>query len=375
MIRRTILLVAFALVSCGEDSPQQVFDKTPVALDTRVAAQNLDHPWELVWGPDNWIWFTERKGHIGRLNPETGEVIRIHTISEVWQASESGLLGLALHPNFPATPYLFVVYTYDAGAELEKVVRFTYNGSTLTEPTTLLDGISAYYIHDGSRLLIHDEKLFITTGDGGDMPSAQNKNDLNGKVLRINLDGSIPADNPIAGSPVWSWGHRNPQGLTIGANGILYASEHGPDRDDEVNIIQKGRNYGWPTVNGYCDVQSEQSFCQTNDVVEPIAAYTPTLAVCGTAYYGKTLIPQWNNALLMVTLKEKQLMILNLSADGTAVDSQTKAFDNEFGRLRAICVAPDGRVFFSTNDEGNDKVIEVKPKQADIRKANSEVVK
>lgn len=355
MLKRLPLLAILALVSCGSSS-EELNIPTAVGVETRVAATGLDHPWELVWGPDNWIWYTERIGRIGRLNPETGEVQLIHTFSNVWQASESGLLGMALHPDFPTTPHLFAAYTYEDGAaKRERVVRLTYNGSALTDETILIDGIFAANIHDGCRLVIHDNHLFITTGDAGNQGLPQNKDAINGKVLRINLDGSIPSDNPMPENAVWSWGHRNPQGLVVAPNGILYASEHGPDRDDEVNIIEKGRNYGWPNVNGYCE-GNEVAFCNANNVAEPIAAWTPTLAVCGLKYYNNDLIPQWKNSLIMATLKEQQLMILHLSPDGRSVDSQTKAFDNQFGRLRAVCIAPDGRVFFSSQD----KVIEVK---------------
>lgn len=373
MLRRLLLLVLLPLLtlgSCGSSEEGQNFP-TVVGVETRIAATGLDHPWELIWGPDDWIWFTERDGRIGRLNPENGEVQRIHTIDEVWQSSESGLLGMAMHPEFPNTPHLFVAYTYEASeGEREKIVRFTFNGSTLVEPTTIVDGIRAASFHDGCRLLIHDNKLFITTGDATDKSTAQDQNSVNGKILRVDLDGSVPADNPIPGNPLWSWGHRNPQGLVMASNGIMYSSEHGPDRDDEVNIIVKGRNYGWPNVNGYCNEPNEQAFCSQNQVVEPIAAWTPTLAVCGTTYYDKAAIPQWKNSLLMLTLKEEQLMVLKLSEDGRSIVSQEKAFDGQFGRLRGICVAPDGRVFFSTNDEQEDKVIEVK---ASIAKTKSSV--
>lgn len=374
MIKQLSSLVLLALaafvISCGstEDTPNF---PTAVGIESRIAATGLAHPWELIWGPDNWIWFTERKGTIGRLNPESGEVQRLHTIADVWQVSESGLLGMALHPNFPATPHLFVCYTYDlSGTKQEKVVRYTYNGTTLVEPTIILDNLKANQIHDGSRLLIVQDKLFITTGDAGDKSTSQNKGSNNGKILRVNLDGSIPSDNPIPGNALWSFGHRNPQGLVMASNGIMYSSEHGPGSNDEMNIIEKGRNYGWPTVEGYCDLPNEETFCQANDVKEPIAAWTPTLAVGGTTYYNSDHIPQWKNSLLMLTLKEKQLMVLKLSADGKRVDSQLKAFDNQFGRLRGICVSPDGRVFFSSNDESPDVVVEVK---ASVAKRKSSV--
>jgi aldose sugar dehydrogenase len=372
MKNRLLLLVLCLLplcVACSETNDTPSFP-TAVGIESRVAATGLDHPWELVWGPDNWIWFTERGGAVGRLDPVSGEVQRVHTIADVWANGESGLLGLAMHPDFPNTPHLFVAYTYDDGSRKEKIVRYTYNGTTLVEPMILLDGLKANTFHDGCRLLIHDNKLFITTGDAGDQSTPQNKNALNGKILRLNLDGTVPTDNPIAGSAVWSWGHRNPQGFVMASNGIMYSSEHGPSSNDELNIIEKGRNYGWPTVEGFCDLSNEKTFCQANDVKEPIAAWTPTLAVSGTTYYNSDHIPQWKNSVLMLTLKEKQLMVLKLSADGKRVDSQLKAFDNQFGRLRGICVSPDGRVYFSSNDEATDVVVEVK---ASVAKRKSSV--
>lgn len=358
------LSAGLVLSSCSTGSGDTTIPESiePKDVATRVAASGLAHPWELVWGPDNWIWFTERKGPIGRLNPETGEVERLFTVPDVWQRSESGLLGLALHPQFATTPYLYVAYTYNNGSAKERIVRYTYTGSGLTDPTVLLDGILAWETHDGCRLSIVGDKLFATTGDAQQTQLSQNTKSLNGKVLRMNLDGSIPSDNPDPTSYTWSFGHRNAQGLVMAPNGIFYSSEHGPGSDDEVNIIEKGRNYGWPAVKGYCNIAVEQQFCDANNVVEPIAAWTPTVAASGMTYYDKDLIPQWKNSLLMLTLKDKKLIQLKLDAAGRKVDSQYVYFKNEYGRLRGICVAPDGRLFFSTNDEGDDKVIEVKPK-------------
>jgi aldose sugar dehydrogenase len=181
-------------------------------------------------------------------------VTPVFTIAEVEPDGEGGLLGMVLHPNFATSPLVFVVYNYDDGAVYkEKVVRFTYNGTTLTSPLTIIDNIAAAGIHNGSRLVITpDLKLFITTGDANNTALPQDLAARNGKVLRLNLDGSIPADNPGAPSPVWSSGHRNPQGLVY-ANNMLYSSEHGADTDDEINIIEKNRNYGWPTVRGLCN--------------------------------------------------------------------------------------------------------------------------
>ncbi|GAI30312.1 unnamed protein product, partial [marine sediment metagenome] len=168
----------------------------------------------------------------------------------------------------------------------ERLVRYTYDTDTLVNEMILLDGIPAGYYHIGSRVIIlPDRTILMSTGDVGSASYALDTNRLHGKFLRLNLDGSVPYDNPIPGSYVWSLGHRNAQGLVRAPNGIIYSSEHGPANDDEVNIIEKERNYGWPEVQGFCDLPDEQTYCTANNVMEPIAAWTPTLAVCGLDYY------------------------------------------------------------------------------------------
>ncbi len=221
-----------------------------------------------------------------------------------------------------------------------------------------MDNIDASGIHNGCRLVIKDDKLYITTGDAANQPSAQNTSSLNGKVLRINLDGSIPSDNPIANNRVWSWGHRNAQGLVFAGN-KLFSSEHGPANDDEINTIEKGRNYGWPTVEGKCNETSEQSFCTANNIKEPIYTWTPTAAVCGMDFYNSDHLPQWKNSLLVTTLKNSRLYQLKLNAAQTEVTEAIEFFNNKYGRLRDICIAPDGKVYFSTSNGSNDKIVVV----------------
>ncbi|MDX5346111.1 MAG: PQQ-dependent sugar dehydrogenase, partial [Hymenobacteraceae bacterium] len=266
--------------------------------------------------------------------------------------SEGGLLGMALHPDFANNPYVYTVYTYSSGSTiLEKVVRCTYNGSSLGSPFILLDNIIGANVHDGSRLLIlPDNTLLVSTGDAANSSTSQNQNSLNGKILRMNLDGTIPANNPTPGSYVYSYGHRNPQGLTRSPGGAIYSSEHGASTDDEVNIIQPNRNYGWPTVEGLCNTPAEQTFCNTNNVAEPIATWTPTVAPAGIIYYNNPAIPEWQNSVLLTTLKASKLVHLQLNAAGTAVTAQTDYLTSRYGRLRAICQAPDGRIFISTSN-------------------------
>lgn len=349
-------------------------------LVTRDVVTELDTPWELIWGPDNWIWMTERYGRISRVNPETGQVQALLTVSEVYENFECGLLGMALHPNFSTDPYVYIAYTYRISPPSTQVAvriaRYRYNGTSLVEPIALREGVNlASTIHAGSRLLIDpDGKLIVTMGDGGNAAVAQSLTSFSGKILRMNLDGSVPADNPWSTAPspqsyFWTIGHRNPQGMVYGPNGKLYISEHGPDEDDEVNIVTQSRNYGWPQVTGTCDLPAEQSYCNDWNVMEPIAWWTPTLAVAGIDYYNHpSAIPEWKNSILMTTLKEQELRVLKLSADGSRVDTQLVYYNNVYGRLRDVCVAPDGRVFISTSNQdqtrnpkpGDDRIVEIK---------------
>lgn len=335
-----------------------------VPLRDSVVAGNLQLPWEILWGPDDHIWMTERGGRISRFDPQTGNRSTLITISDVVSNGEGGLLGMALHPSFSSTPYVYVIYNYmNGGNYREKLVRYTYNSSnqTLGNPAPLLDDIAAAGIHNGSRLLIVGDKLFISTGDASNTSLAQTISSPNGKILRLNLDGSIPADNPQPGNPYWSWGHRNPQGLVY-ANGRLYSSEHGPSSNDEINIIEKGRNYGWPNVEGFCDESSESSFCSSQNVAEPIIAWTPTIATAGLDYYQHDLIPQWKNSLLLATLKNQRLYQLKLNATGNAIDSSATYLNGNYGRLRDICISPAGKVYVCTSNGGNaDVLVEIRP--------------
>lgn len=376
LISTALITSALVLFSCKKEeikldtTGEEILSAKPGNtgnIRTRVLNNTLNFPWEILWAPDNSIWFTEREGRVKKMNPETGAVTLIATISEVASTTNfNGLLGMALHPQFDSNPFVFLVYNYfdPAGNYLEKIVRYTYNGSTLVSPVTLVDGIigkiGGDFIHNGSRLVIGpDMKLYATTGDANlrfQLP--QDPASLNGKTLRINLDGSIPPDNPF-GNAVWTPGHRNAQGLVF-ALGKLYSSEHGETTNDEINILERGRNYGWPFVEGFCDLPAEQTFCAANNVREPIFTWTPTVAPSGIDFYNRNQIAQWKNSLLVTFLKDKRLRQMQLNETGTEIESVHDYFVNQFGRLRDVAISPDGKVYLCTDNGNNaDMIIEV----------------
>ena len=329
------------------------------SLQVREVIGNLNIPWEIKWGYDNYIWMTERPGIVSRVDVETGEKHVILNIENfVFSGNnEAGLLGMEFHPNFQENKLIFLTYTYLQGSNIEeRIVAYTYNpiSDVLENEQILLDNINGNTTHIGSRILaLDDQTILISTGDAQDQSSSQDINALTGKILRMDISetnfGGIPTNNPIANSYVWSYGHRNAQGLELAPNGLIYSSEHGPTSDDELNILIPNNNYGWPTVNGFCDSPPENTFCEENNIVEPLIAWTPTIAPSDIIWYNHPAIPEFQNSLLMTVLKEKMLVKFEFTESGEELISATNFFEDEWGRLRDICISPDGKIYLATN--------------------------
>ncbi|HEY7367626.1 MAG TPA: PQQ-dependent sugar dehydrogenase [Nitrosopumilaceae archaeon] len=343
----------------------QEFEKYNVEVIT--VAENLQIPWEIAFAPDERIFFTERVGKLrviedGNLNPEPVAILNVGAV-------EGGLLGLALDPNFEENHYLYLYYTYNEFPfTYNKVVRYTEHDNTLSDELILVDKIPGAAIHDGGRLKFGpDEKLYITTGDAANADAAQDLKSLSGKILRINPDGTIPADNPIKDSLIFSYGHRNPQGLDWDpVTGKLVASEHGPSGErgfahDEINVIEAGKNYGWPKVVG------EE---QKPEFVSPILqtgddAWAPS----GSTFYDSSNIPEWTNKYFVATLRGSHLRMLELDLQSNQVVSSEALFSNTFGRLREATVGPDGNLYLLTSNrdgrgspvENDDRILKIVP--------------
>ncbi|MBI4317471.1 MAG: PQQ-dependent sugar dehydrogenase [Chloroflexi bacterium] len=310
-----------------------------------VVATGLQVPWALAFAPDGRLFFTERPGRVrvianGQLEAEPVAQLPVASVGE------SGLMGLALDPAFQQNGYLYIMYTYrdQAGNLKNRVSRLVESGGRAGNEVVLLDGMPGANIHDGGRIKFGpDRKLYVTLGDASNSSLAQQLGSPAGKIMRINGDGSIPDDNPFPGSPVWSLGHRNPQGLAWHpATGLLFSTEHGPVGNDEVNVVRAGNNYGWPTVTGTGGAPR---------FVDPILLFTPSVAPSGATFYDGSQLAPWRGSLFFTTLRGGHLHRVTLRGpDLTEVELQERLFESQFGRLRDVIQGPDGFLYFATNN-------------------------
>lgn len=439
-MKKPVLSIAIALIFSAATVHAATHNEGPAIptsepFSSKIVTTDLDAPWDMVWGPDNMIWLTERQGKkITRVNPETGEKKPVITIDDVFVGPQhEGVLGLALSPDFMKSGkdnHVYVSYTYKNGEdEHAKIVRYSYDADkqALSEPTVVIEGLPAGNDHNGGRLRFGpDGKLYYTIGEQGhnqganycqpieaqrlptaDEVSSKNWAAYRGKVLRLNADGSVPDDNPVLNSVkshVFTYGHRNPQGLVF-ANGHLFSSEQGPSSDDEINILESGGNYGWPHVAGFKDDQayvyanwSEAANCSglTYDGISPPkevpqyketswnadnfkepakTLYTvpngynfkdeqcgdmaylcwPTIAPASITYYPKDgEIKAWRNSLLVSSLKNGALYRLVLNADGKTIQGDAIKYFHSQNRYRMVLISPDSKtIYVATDTAGN----------------------
>jgi PQQ-dependent dehydrogenase (s-GDH family) len=464
-MKRLVALAALMLLAaCSSDQPAAPNGTTvaeapktgPEAVvmgelpfEMTVLTTGLRGPWEMTLGPDGFLWVTERIGkRINRISTTDGSKQTLIQIDEAEApGGQDGLLGLALHPELgqgTGNDYVYTAYQYedealprdatvkDANSPyanlFTKIVRLTYDeaAATLSDPVELITGMPASNDHNSGRMKIGpDGKLYYTIGDGGndqlgnwcipiesqrlptaDEIAAKNWVAYQGKSLRFNLDGSIPDDNPeIKGvrSHVFTYGHRNMQGIDFGSDGTLYASEQGPKSDDEVNILTSGGNYGWPHVAGYRDDMAYQYArwkdaelpCEllmfsdivihdsvpradesafTEEIVEPIQTlftvpnnydFTndqlcegmyficwPTVAASSIEVYEGDAIPGWKNSLLVTALKLGSIFRVPLAEDGKTVNGPIERYFRTQNRYRDTAVSPDGKTIYIATDPG-----------------------
>lgn len=364
--KHSAVLLTLALAACGPsistDGGASSSDSSAISSASSVAqtsekpsaisvvATDLQVPWGIAFLPDGDLLVTERPGRVVRVGSDT----KTYPVDGVRHAGEGGLLGIALHPDFASNGYVYLYMTTGEGGLQNKIERYAYADDRLTFDRDIIGGIPASNRHDGGRIAFGpDGKLYAATGDAERESDAQDTQSLAGKILRLNDDGSVPADNPF-GNAVWSYGHRNPQGLAWDAAGQLWETEHGRSIPlsgyDEVNKIVKGGNYGWPEIQGD----------ETRDGMIP-----PVLHSGASDTWAPASLAFLNGGLFFGGLRGETLYELNAEGPPTL----RPHLQNMYGRIRDVTVGPDGFLYFTTSNRdgrgrvktGDDRIIRVDP--------------
>ncbi len=318
-----------------------------------IIADKLQTPWSIAFSENGIAFFTERVGTIREIRPNGKLLTDPVAYIRVDQIGEGGLLGLALHPNFTSNHKMYVYHTYsNSSGTFNKVLMLTEKEDKIIDSQTVLDGIPGGTFHNGGRLKFGpDSKLYVSTGDASKQELAQDKNSLAGKILRINDDGSIPHDNPFAGSPVYAYGFRNVQGMTWNPEtGLMYATDHGSSGNDEIDIVHPSSNYGWP----YEECSEGKKY------VAPLICFNPSIAPSGITFAGSNELG-YRDDLIIATLKGSHLRLINLKT------GEQNNILVGYGRLRDVVEGPNGFLYVLTSNtdgrgipqETDDKILRI----------------
>jgi len=351
------LLIAWAL-ACSHPPPGRGAGEVETSAATQSSFRvetvmgALQVPWSIVWAPDGRMIFTERIGRVrvfenGKLRSEP-----LFIVPDVEPSGESGLMSIALHPQFASNHFLYLSYAYAGDGKRVRVARYRETPNGFVDRKVIIEDIPAAQFHAGCRLRFGpDGKLYITTGDATQRDLAQRLDSLAGKILRVNDDGTVPADNPFVGQQnarpeIWSYGHRNPQGIDWQpTTNLLFETEHGPSGfdgpggGDEVNIVEKGKNYGWPLIH-HKEARA--------GLESPLLEYTPACAPASGMFYRGSAFPQFGGNFFFGCLVGER--IIRVVLDGRRVVSQENLLAGKYGRIRDVAEGPDGFLYFSTSN-------------------------
>ena len=350
----------FACMSCNkeENKTDDIVGEQKFTMDT--VARNLGNPWGMAFLPNGDILFTERSGELKRIKNSDRSIETIHGTPQVAALGQGGLLDMALHPDYANNGWIYLSYSKQVGSEYTTVIaRAKLSGEQLTDFQEIFIASPSFTTthHFGSRLALKDGYLWFSVGDRGQMDKAQELNYHNGKIMRIMDDGTIPSDNPFAGASgalpeIWSYGHRNPQGLAFHpVTGELWAHEHGPQGGDELNLIKKGANYGWPVITYGIDYDGTIISPDTAKagMEQPVTYWRPSIAPCGMVFCNSDQYPAWKNNIFLGGLASTALWRVELN--GNQYKNQEKLLAG-IARVRNVALSPDGFLYIATESPG-----------------------
>ncbi len=325
-------------------------------------ADNLNFPWSIAFLPDGDHLVVELDGNLLRISADGSSTTSIGGVPAVYRAGQGGLFDVVLDPEFTQNQTLYLSYAAgDAEQNSTTVARARLVGNNLESTEVLFSAEPKKYapLHYGGRLAwLPDGTLLLTTGDGFDFrEQAQNLDTHFGKTIRLSRDGTAPADNPFSNAPyVWSYGHRNPQGLAVSNSGVVFQHEHGPQGGDEVNIIEPGNNYGWPAITYGMDYNGAyvSPFTEFAGMQQPIKVWVPSIAPSGLMIYEGAMFPQWQGDLFVGALVDAE--VRHLQMDNLEIVEESVAFSEIKDRIRDIRQAPDGSIYVLTDGEGGSVI-------------------
>jgi aldose sugar dehydrogenase len=315
-----------------------------IRLGVQTIVTNVEIPWSMAFAPDGRLFFTERPGRVRIYQNNQLLPAPALTLEDVRHVGEGGLMGIALHPQFASNRFVYLLYTANAsGGMVNRLARYRETNNMLTDRAVLLERMTANSIHNGGRIRFGpDGLLYLTMGDAANTSLSQTLSSLNGKILRVDENGIAAGGNPF-GSEIWTWGHRNPQGLDWNpSNGDLWATEHGASGNDEINRLQPGRNYGWPVIEGAAT---------RPDMETPAQFFSPSIAPSGGSFHNGSRIAGLRHNFFFGALTGQHIRRVILdSANPTRIASTERWLNGEFGRIRDVVLGPDGALYFCTNN-------------------------
>ena len=364
--RYALCFCVFTLSVFAQDFDTDIVKTNEHSFIASTFSEGYEIPWGIAFLPNNDLLVSDRSGKLYRVSYDGKEKIEIDGVPKVLYKSQGGLLDVAVHPEFSKNSIIYISYSHAMGRKsFTRIAMAKLSGSKLINLRVIFSVDKKHYtsraIHFGSRIVFRDGFVYFSVGDSFEREESQDIFTPNGKIHRLTYSGEIPNDNPFKNedgslSSIWTYGNRNPQGLAVSKDGVIWETEHGPRGGDELNIIKKGVNYGWPVITygiNYIGTKITD-ITEKEGMEQPVWQWTPSIAVCGMSIYESDLFTKWNGNILVTALKYEYLERVVIK-DNKFVTRET--IYEPGSRVRDVEVGPNGRIFVALENPGRIVVL------------------